>query len=246
MNFFLRAYDPQDNDQLAYVSCHVMRKPKTHQKEKTLAKKQIEWRYIQPKPSKVSEIKKLLDQPMKADEDQLVIKTAAKKAIEAALRKKRLRKLRKDQAKVTKVGVQLTSSMNRKARMKFVGSEVPRAVYPRIRSQVPKHVGLTKGKAWTNAEKKKQVLGIRNEKIKQVAMLKDLKTKLQAHKKSIDKLKVEQEKLEKKSKLELAEVNRSRARIIKEIKWMKSYKKKTGSWPEDKWYKDISKKKWRR
>ena len=139
--------------------------------------------------------------------------------------------------------------------MKFVGSEVPRAVYPRIptniqypklkmrkgvRSQVPKHVGLT------NAEKKKQVLGIRNEKIKQVAMLKDLKTKLQAHKKSIDKLKVEQAKLEKKRKLELAEVNRRRARIIKEIKWMKSYKKKTGSWPEDKWYKDISKKKWRR
>ena len=124
--------------------------------------------------------------------------------------------------------------------MKFVGSEVPRAVYPRISSQVPKHVGLT------NAEKKKQVLGIRNEKIKQVAMLKDLKTKLQAHKKSIDKLKVEQAKLEKKRKLELAEVNRRRARIIKEIKWMKSYKKKTGSWPEDKWYKDISKKKWRR
>ena len=66
----------------------------------------------------------------------MVIKTAAKKAIEAALRKKRLRKLRKDQAKVTKVGVQLTSSMNRKARMKFVGSEVPRAVYPRIPTNI--------------------------------------------------------------------------------------------------------------
>jgi hypothetical protein len=65
MNFFLRAFDAKDKDQLAYVSCYVMRKPKSHQKEKTLAKKQVEWRYIQPKPSKVSEIKKLLDQPMK-------------------------------------------------------------------------------------------------------------------------------------------------------------------------------------
>jgi hypothetical protein len=55
----------KSKDKSAYVSCYVMRKPKSHQKEKTLAKKQVEWRYIQPKPSKVSEIKKLLDQPMK-------------------------------------------------------------------------------------------------------------------------------------------------------------------------------------
>jgi hypothetical protein len=109
----------------------------------------------------------------------LVIKTAAKKAIQATLRKRRLRRAQKA----------------------------------------------------SNAA--------RVQAAKDLAMLKDLKTKLHAHKTSMDKLKAQQAVLEVKKR------NMERARLLKEVKWMKSYKKKTGSWPEDKWYKEISKKKWR-
>jgi len=73
MNFLLRAFDPKDKDQLAYVQCHVMRKPKTFAQEKTLAKKQVEWRYLQPSPSKMAEISKILNQPAKKSDEDLGI-----------------------------------------------------------------------------------------------------------------------------------------------------------------------------
>ena len=60
MNFLIRAFDAKDKDQLAYVQCHVARKPRKYQKEKTLKKKQPRWRQQKSGPSKVSQIQDIL------------------------------------------------------------------------------------------------------------------------------------------------------------------------------------------
>jgi hypothetical protein len=63
-------------------------------------------------------------------------------------------------------------------------------------------------------------------------ILKQTKKKLEMHKKAIDA-----------NKRAMAVNKRAMeiARFKREINWVKSYKKKTGVWPEDSFYKDLSK-----